>query len=95
MRWRYVAYIQGRTDYLLQTWHPATRPVMLDLEGEPARWIGLQVRRVEAGSPGDEAGIVEFAARYKVGGRAYWLHEVSRFVREQGRWFYQKAQITS
>jgi SEC-C motif-containing protein len=27
-------------------------------------------------------------ARYKVAGRAYRLHEVSRFVREDGRWFY-------
>jgi SEC-C motif-containing protein len=31
---------------------------------------------------------VEFVARYKVNGRAHRLHEVSRFVREQGRWFY-------
>ncbi|NMM26743.1 MAG: hypothetical protein HHJ12_05485 [Glaciimonas sp.] len=31
---------------------------------------------------------VEFVARYKIGGRAHRLHEVSRFVREQGRWFY-------
>jgi SEC-C motif-containing protein len=31
---------------------------------------------------------VEFVARYKVGGRAHRLHEVSRFVLEEGRWFY-------
>jgi SEC-C motif-containing protein len=31
---------------------------------------------------------VEFVARYKVKGRAHRLHEVSRFVREGGRWFY-------
>ena len=31
---------------------------------------------------------VEFVARYKVNGRAQRLHEVSRFVREDGRWFY-------
>jgi SEC-C motif domain protein len=36
---------------------------------------------------GDEA-TVEFVARYKIGGRAHRLHEISRFVREQGRWFY-------
>jgi len=91
MRSRYVAYVRGQTDYLLQTWHPATRPVTLDVEGEPVRWLGLQVRRVEAGGPDDAAGIVEFVARYKVGGRAHRLHEVSQFVREAGRWFYQGA----
>ncbi len=31
---------------------------------------------------------VEFVARYKVNGRAHRLHEVSRFVLEDGRWFY-------
>ncbi|MCB1777806.1 MAG: SEC-C domain-containing protein [Candidatus Competibacteraceae bacterium] len=93
MRSRYVAYAQGRTDYLLQTWHPSTRPVALDLENEPLRWLGLHVRRVEAGGPGATAGIVEFVARYKVSGRAHRLHEVSRFVCEEGQWFYRDAQI--
>lgn len=37
---------------------------------------------------GADADTVEFVARYKIGGRAHRLHEVSRFVREQGRWFY-------
>jgi len=31
---------------------------------------------------------VEFVARYKVGGRAFRLHETSRFTREDGRWYY-------
>ena len=95
MRSRYVAYVRGCSNYLLQTWHPATRPVTLDLQGEPVRWLGLQVRRVECGGFGDTAGIVEFVARYKVAGRAHRLHEVSRFVRKEGRWFYQEAQIAS
>ena len=94
MRSRYVAYVQGRADYLLQTWHPATRPVTLDLDGEPVRWLGLQVRRVEGGGFGDTAGIVEFVARYKVGGRAHRLQEVSRFVHEAGRWFYRETERT-
>ena len=94
MRSRYVAYVRGRRDYLLRTWHPSTRPPMLDLEGgEPVRWLGLQVRRVEAGSADDRHGIVEFVARYKVGGRAHRLHETSRFVREEGRWFYVDAVV--
>lgn len=83
MRSRYTAY--GRMDdrYLLATWHASTRPAHLDLA--PTRWIGLTVRRHEA--TGDRA-IVEFVARYKIGGRAHRLHETSRFVREDGRWYY-------
>ncbi len=92
MRSRYVAYIQGRADYLLKTWHPATRPAPLDLADEPGRWLGLKVVRVEAGGSEDTGGIVEFVARYKVNGRAHRLHEISRFVREAGRWWYRDAQ---
>jgi SEC-C motif-containing protein len=94
MRSRYVAYVRGRADYLLATWHPATRPATLDLNGEQVRWLGLKVCRVWAGSPRDNDGIVEFVARYKIGGRAYRLHETSRFVKEGGRWFYLDALPT-
>jgi SEC-C motif domain protein len=92
MRSRYVAYVRQRADYLIGTWHPSTRPAMLDLEGESVRWLGLKVRRVAAGGPGDTEGTVEFVARYKVGGRAYRLAEISRFVREDGRWYYLDAE---
>lgn len=38
---------------------------------------------------GDGAAEVEFIARYRIGGgSAARLHERSRFVREDGRWFY-------
>jgi SEC-C motif-containing protein len=33
-------------------------------------------------------GTVEFVARVRHNGRATRLHEISRFVRENGRWFY-------
>ena len=92
MRSRYVAYVRGRADYLLQTWHPTTRPATLDLADEPGRWLGLKVVRIEAGGSEDTAGIVEFVARYKVNGRAHRLHEISRFVREAGQWWYRDAQ---
>ncbi|KAA6184226.1 hypothetical protein F2Q65_12990 [Thiohalocapsa marina] len=88
MRSRYTAYVLGREDYLLATWHPVSRPGTLDLDGEPVRWLGLKVARVVAGGPDDSEGIVEFVARSKVGGRAHRLHETSRFVKECGRWLY-------
>jgi SEC-C motif-containing protein len=54
------------------------------------RWLGLEVRDHVA--TGDSA-TVEFVARYKLGGRAHRLHEVSRFVREQGRWWYRDGSF--
>lgn len=87
MRSRYTAYTLLNEKYLLGTWHASTRPQQLNLAGEPAsKWLGLEVKR-HAQQDAEHA-TVEFVARYKVGGRAQRLHEVSRFVHEDGLWFY-------
>ena len=92
MRSRYTAYTLGREDYLLATWHAATRPASLGLAEEaPAKWLGLEVRRHEEQDA--KHATVEFVARYKVRGRAHRLHETSRFVREDGRWFYVDGDL--
>jgi SEC-C motif domain protein len=92
MRSRYSAYVLQREDYLLATWHASVRPAQLGLAEEaPAKWIGLEIKRHEL-QDADHA-IVEFVARCKVHGRAHRLHETSRFVREDGRWFYVDGDI--
>lgn len=92
MRSRYSAFVLGLADYLLATWHPDTRPEHLDLNENPApKWLGLSVKRHVALSP-DEA-LVEFVARYKIGGRAHRLHETSRFQRVDGAWRYLDGEI--
>jgi len=93
MRSRYTAYTLLREEYLMSSWHASTRPVSLDLAAEaPSKWLGLEIKRHQQQDA--EHAIVEFIARYKVGGRAHRLHEVSRFVREDGRWFYVDGEIT-
>ena len=92
MRSRYTAYTLLNEDYLLATWHASTRPSALGLKQElPTKWLGLEVKRHEQ-QDADHA-IVEFVARYKVNGRAHRLHEVSRFVCENGRWFYLDGDL--
>lgn len=82
MRSRYSAYALGLEAYLLQTWHPSTRPAKLGLDEEPRpKWLGLEVKAVGRDS-------VEFVARYKIGGKAHRLHETSRFLCEEGVWLY-------
>ncbi|GAA0901169.1 hypothetical protein GCM10009552_03480 [Rothia nasimurium] len=89
MRSRYSAYVLGLEDYLLATWHINTRPASLglaDQSPQPA-WLGLTVKRHE--NPTAETAVVEFVARMRIGGgSAQRMHEVSRFVREDGRWYY-------
>jgi len=92
MRSRYSAFTLGDEDYLRATWHPDTLPAET-LTGEPGvKWLGLDVLKHQHIKDSDEA-TVEFIARFKVGGRAHRLHEVSSFVRQadtagQRRWYY-------
>jgi SEC-C motif domain protein len=86
MRSRYSAYVLGFEPYLLATWHASTRPAGLSLQETTAlKWLGLEVRSHQQA---DDTATVEFVARCRVGGRAQRMHEVSRFVREEGRWYY-------
>jgi SEC-C motif-containing protein len=96
MRSRYTAYTQRNEAYLRATWHPSTLPPqpVVD-ENERLQWLGLEVksslrlRQRKANLPeSPDRDTVEFVARYKIDGRACRLHEVSRFVRENGHWFY-------
>lgn len=91
MRSRYTAYALGFGDYVLRTWHGSTRPAALDT-ALPV-WQGLEIVAAEAGGVGDEAGTVEFRARYLDRGRPGVLHETSRFAREHGRWVYVDGRL--
>ncbi|RJX33059.1 MAG: hypothetical protein C4516_03180 [Oxalobacter sp.] len=86
MRSRYAAYALQNERYLMQTWFSATRPTPpLFAENEPIKWLSLEIL---SHHEDEHDGVIEFVARYKVNGRAQKLHEISRFVREDGRWFY-------
>jgi len=91
MRSRYSAYVLKLEAYLLATWHPDSRPASLDLASDNCRWIGLEVKKHTVESA--DRATVEFVARYKIGGRAHRLHENSRFVREEERWFYLDGEF--
>lgn len=91
MRSRYSAFVLGLYPYLLETWHATTRPAELQPNEAGLRWLGLQVKRHEVLDA--EHARVEFVARSKLGGRAHRLHEVSRFVREDGRWYYVDGDL--
>ncbi len=87
MRSRYCAYVLDKAPYLLDTWHPDTRPASLDLDPQQ-RWLGLKILATTGGREQEQDGTVEFVARFKEAGRGYRLHETSRFVRTSAGWLY-------
>ena len=91
MRSRYAAFVLDKLDYLLQTWHPETRPAALEPNPPGRKWLGLQVI-AHAQQDADHA-TVEFIARSRDAGRATRLHELSRFVRQDGHWLYLDGEF--
>ena len=85
MRSRYVAYCLNEEQYLLESWHVSTRPASVKAD-TAVQWIKLRI--VDAVSRDDQ---VEFVATYRVNGKAHKLREKSRFVFDDGAWFYLGA----
>ena len=90
MRSRYLAYARGLTDYLLETWHPDTRPGAMAPDAQ-THWRALEI--LDSGEEGNE-GQVHFRATWQAGERWGVLEEVSRFVREGGRWLYHSGEVS-
>lgn len=96
MRSRYTAFALRDLEHLLGSWHPDTRPARDELAQsltEEVRWLRLEVLATSGGGPFDDAGTVEFRAISKGPHGRQEQHEVSRFVREQGWWFYVDGDL--
>lgn len=97
MRSRYSAYVEQAIDYLGETLHPGYRQ---DWDRDATRrwareaqWLGLEIVDTEAGGASDDAGIVEFIARFDEAGKPHAHHERSRFARVDGRWYYVEGEV--
>lgn len=90
MRSRYSAFYLHLTDYLLQSWHPQTRPAHLNGDDSPA-WQRLQILHHEIINETQQK--VHFRAFYLVQGQLDWLEEISDFEQVDGRWFYHSGNI--
>lgn len=87
MRSRYSAFVLDDLPYLLETWHPSTRPTTLEPNPDGIKWLGLSIKQhIQADNSLEQ--FVEFVARYRLHGKATRLHETSRFVYENNQWFY-------
>jgi len=91
MRSRYTAYTRGNMPYLLKSWAPETRPVVLDLDPDQT-WTGLEIRRHETTDP--DTAVVEFTAHFRQGKKTGTLTETSRFRRDGNSWVYVDGDVS-
>ncbi|MBD1557884.1 YchJ family protein [Vibrio sp. S9_S30] len=90
MRARYSAHVKGLVDFVVNTYHPSKKAN--EQREDIARsvnsdWCKLDVINTESGSHADE-GYVEFKAYFNEDNKQYCLGERSRFLRENGVWYY-------
>ncbi len=92
MRSRYCAFVCDEIDYLTESLHPKHREdhdvAATRRWAKEADWLGLEIRSTEDGGVDDDEGLVEFVASYREGGVVRNHHELSRFKKESGRWYY-------
>ena len=90
MRSRYSAFVEQNQQWLLDSWHPQTRPSRVSFDSNQ-RWIGLSIKNTLDGQAHQSTGQVEFVARFKINGKAVRLRENSYFERVNGLWLYRRG----
>lgn len=91
MRSRYTAFTKANGAYLLLSHHSTTRPINSDelvSWAKAVKWMRLEILNSTGGSDSDSEGTVEFKAHFKEKGQKRYIHEDSKFVRENGHWVY-------
>ncbi|WP_123329507.1 YchJ family protein [Erwinia sp. JUb26] len=91
MRSRYCAYVKRNTRYLIESWHPSCHAERFTDSIEESyaatEWQGLNVISSEIMADSAQ-GYVTFFARFTENQRESFIHERSRFLREEQRWYY-------
>ena len=92
MRSRYSAFVLANGDYLMESHHVSTRPIEEKEDivkwAKSVEWIKLKVLNSTKGNEKDIEGSVEFKAFYKQDLFNQSIHENSKFVQEDGVWYY-------
>ena len=87
MRSRYTAYTLKNENYLLDTWHPSTRPSGNDITTETTKWHYLKVLDAKD----DRVKFIAYFSDTNSPGKIFAMGESSRFIQDiknEDRWYY-------
>jgi len=97
MRSRYSAYVKAEIDYIFKTTIPKQRETLDEKAtrdwATKTAWQKLEILHTEKGGPEDKTGIVEFAAHFSQKGERRKHHEVGRFTKQRGSWYYEDGEL--
>ncbi|MBA3536283.1 MAG: SEC-C domain-containing protein [Tatlockia sp.] len=95
MRSRYTAYTQAKVEYIKKTMRGK---LLEEFDGvqtvqgaKQLIWTGLEVIRSFMDEKDENVGYVEFIANFQEQGKKKTIHELSKFQRFDGKWFYTEG----
>jgi SEC-C motif-containing protein len=92
MRSRYTAFTLADGDYLMESHHSSTRGLVDKSEivswANLVQWLRLEILSKSLGLENDTIGTVEFKAYFNEKGVERFIHENSKFVKENNCWVY-------
>ena len=96
MRSRYSAYSQRVYDYIVNTTHPQRR---YEINHEASReWMEnstfTKLEILRSTNEGNK-GVVEFIAHFQQDGKDHSHHEISRFRKQDGVWYFHEGRIVA
>lgn len=94
MRSRYTAFCLKNLDYIVETTDPQARFDM-DTAGTEEWMKGAEFTKLDVISSSNEGnkGTVEFKAHFKMNGADHVHHEVSKFRKQSGTWYFRDGRV--
>ncbi len=97
MRSRYSAYVKGEVEHIVKSTSTKQRQELDEQAtrhwAESSEWHGLEIVGTDAGGPQDSKGTVEFVASYEDDEGYKRHHEVGRFIKQGGSWYYEDGEM--
>lgn len=96
MRSRYSAHVKKLVQYIIDTYHPSCNAEEFRegiIDSVELDWRKLKVIASSLSKENANEGFVTFKATYSEDGQLHQLKECSRFVKEDGKWFYIDGDV--
>ncbi|OED55308.1 preprotein translocase subunit SecA [Aliivibrio fischeri] len=96
MRSRYSAHVKELVQYIIDTYHPSCNAEEFRegiIDSVELDWRKLKVISSSLSKENANEGFVTFKATYSEDGQLHQLKECSRFVKEDGKWFYIDGDV--
>lgn len=97
LRSRYTAHVKCEIDYIIDTVDPEKRenhdPRVIKKWAKESQWEGLEILNISPTTNADTEGTIEFIARYREKLKKTEHHEIAKFLKKEGKWYFHDSVL--